>query len=846
MAKKKSYGDYVVLGGRKLPVEKHPTDFSVMAPEDQLREERVGPVTPMSPVLTRASAPDSEERDRAMEEVRRQRVAHHIYQVKATGEELVIDDRIILELRREGTGELERILEAYHLVPVGRVGGAHLLRLTDATGRNPVRLAGELAEREEVASAEPQVMMDLQRLQSLHAEQWHLDASSLHHLDLSARMGIGALEAWEITRGDPDVVVAVIDDGFDLGHPAFEGARVHADAFDFARRSGDVSPGEGDYHGTPVASIISSPHGPGSPLLGIAPGCTLLPIRIPFGSAVSPEFLLEVFRYASERADVVNCSFGRPPASADQIPAAYRRELARLCEVGGRRGRGLVVVFSAANHDAPTFLRAEENKNGVLYHTQRGGRWELAEIPKGQPVFSGFPMTPGVVTVGAVSSLGRKSGYSCWGPHVTVVAPSSNLHYIPAVHPSIADERRALFEAEYRGLGLVAAVNRPGHGLAYKPIPDDRDTPDVREDLYTREFGGTSGAAPVVAGVAALMLSANLDLSAEAVRQILMATADTDLDPSLDLDADPNLQGLTGEFSRGRSRYFGAGKVNAFRAVRRARALRLLAEQARPSLPYDPSERLQMNDHLESKPFEERDAGNTLSNVLERLQRIEALLASQGERSATGVQAPLGWREPFDDREPFEEGHLEESRAGVTAASDVSRFSEDLSRSRLLQRAQPAASESERLEAFIDRFGFRFFRGFELTPYWSRTSKGVQNSVPPEGLWPFILLTLTVLDRLRDELGVPIQLTSTYRSPVYNGAVGGVRLSQHTQFRAIDFTCSAGRPEEWGRMLRSYRSQSFVNPHTGDAFAFRGGIGTYPSKGFVHVDTRGWDADWSG
>jgi uncharacterized protein YcbK (DUF882 family) len=30
------------------------------------------------------------------------------------------------------------------------------------------------------------------------------------------------------------------------------------------------------------------------------------------------------------------------------------------------------------------------------------------------------------------------------------------------------------------------------------------------------------------------------------------------------------------------------------------------------------------------------------------------------------------------------------------------------------------------------------------------------------------------------------------------------------------------------------------------AGVFRGGIGVYPGKGFVHVDTRGYDANWRG
>jgi hypothetical protein len=74
-------------------------------------------------------------------------------------------------------------------------------------------------------------------------------------------------------------------------------------------------------------------------------------------------------------------------------------------------------------------------------------------------------MTPGVVVVGAMTSRKRKSGYSCWGPHITVVAPSNNMHYITSFIPRGANDAvRNLFVANYRGLGQIAATNRPDRG----------------------------------------------------------------------------------------------------------------------------------------------------------------------------------------------------------------------------------------------------------------------------------------------------------------------------------------------------------------------------------------------
>lgn len=140
------------------------------------------------------------------------------------------------------------------------------------------------------------------------------------------------------------------------------------------------------------------------------------------------------------------------------------------------------------------------------------------------------------------------------------------------------------------------------------------------------------------------------------------------------------------------------------------------------------------------------------------------------------------------------------------------------------------------LEAFIDAQGFRFFKGREFTSYWSRVRDGAKNSVPPRNLWPNIIPTLKVLDKLREEMGAPIRLLSTYRNPGYNRAVGGELQSFHMQFKAIDFACDKGTPEQWADALKLMRKKG----------AFSGGIGVYPRSGFVHVDTRGYIADWRG
>ncbi|WP_299624061.1 S8 family serine peptidase [Pelagibius sp.] len=570
---KSDFGNFIVLNGQKIPIQEHETDFSVHASKRHLEQDPrdYQDVASLSESMARARGKDTRDRDSLMDSVRKESVAHHVYLIEGTNEELIIDDTVILTLRNEGSGDLEKIMDDFALEYVRAMANAHVLRVTTATGQNPIKTANQVAERPEVESCVPDIMQQVRyhQLPILFPQQWYLTADLLNHPSVRANASSEVPEAWSITTGSPDIVLSVIDDGCDMGHPAFAGTRVHPDARSFV--AGDLSeaPEFGDFHGTPVASIAIGSHN-NQAMRGIAPGCTFLPIQIPFGrgeSFVSNTSMLEVFEFVSARADVVNCSFGFPPSTFQRFPSAFRLAMTQLTQTGGRRGNGLVIVFSAGNDDSPTFLAANENINGVRFLGRRNsftGQFDIDEIPRNRDVFTAYPMIPGLVIVAAMSSTTRKSGYSNWGPHITVAAPSSNGHEL--------NGRVTTFTAPQRGLGQIAASNRPGQGSGSNPLTDDPST-GIDERLYTASFGGTSGAAPVVAGICGLMLSANPTLSATQVRQILEATADTDLDTGLDLPDDPNVQGISGAFVNGRSPFYGAGKANAARAVTRAQSL---------------------------------------------------------------------------------------------------------------------------------------------------------------------------------------------------------------------------------------------------------------------------------
>jgi subtilisin family serine protease len=209
----------------------------------------------------------------------------------------------------------------------------------------------------------------------------------------------------------------------------------------------------------------------------------------------------------------------------------------RLATTGGPRGKGCVICVAAGNDNAP--IRDLTNSGGVDYLQPPFG---LPTRETG-PILNGLAANPNVIAVAASTSLNRHAAYSNWGAQISVCAPSDNSHPL--------DEKRFV-----PGRGIWTTDN--------EAFGDDF----TAHSRYTGLFGGTSSATPLVAGVAALVLSANPELSAAQVKEILQDTADKIVDANPDIVSGVN----RGQYDdRGHSDWFGFGKVNAAQAVAEAR-----------------------------------------------------------------------------------------------------------------------------------------------------------------------------------------------------------------------------------------------------------------------------------
>lgn len=191
---------------------------------------------------------------------------------------------------------------------------------------------------------------------------------------------IGALDAWNLTLGDPDVIVAVVDNGFDTTHPEFEGKIVRP--FNVLTQDANLRPiltkdGE-NAHGTHVAATAVGNCNNGQGLLGIAPKCKLMPIQVandnPEGS-MSNQAIVEGVLYAiNQGADVVNISLGMYTPDAvkamsegqqlNYISSSMKQEELMWAKIFEKaKQRNCIIVFAAGNDNVISGIDPKKRSN---------------------------------------------------------------------------------------------------------------------------------------------------------------------------------------------------------------------------------------------------------------------------------------------------------------------------------------------------------------------------------------------------------------------------------------------------------------------------------------------------
>ncbi|HEX2294100.1 MAG TPA: S8 family serine peptidase [Actinomycetota bacterium] len=321
-------------------------------------------------------------------------------------ERYFLPDELTVQFRRgvdEATAERIIAEEGSRIVVRQRTPGYYTVSVPE--GRGLFDAIRSFAERDEVMFAEPSEAGFNDALDHFPDDDdfnllWglHNTGQTVNGTSGVSGVDIDAPAAWDLTRGDPRVVVAVIDTGADLDHPDLEDNLLPrgSEDWDFAD-SGDPVPEDGGSHGTHVAGTavaVENSFG----VVGVAPRCRLMPLRINLQAGVNQN-RADAINYVADRAVadgwsrfVVNCSW-RANGDHAGIRTAIQNAVAS----------NVVVVFAAGNADTDT-----------------------DETPQYPGVY------PEVISVAAIDQRGVRAVYelgaSNYGSTVDVSAPGADVY----------------------------------------------------------------------------------------------------------------------------------------------------------------------------------------------------------------------------------------------------------------------------------------------------------------------------------------------------------------------------------------------------------------------------------
>ncbi|HVJ82112.1 MAG TPA: S8 family serine peptidase [Planctomycetia bacterium] len=440
-----------------------------------------------------------------------------------TNEPVVYTENVYIRFKPEVDEEdCEEIIRSAGLVVRRRLdfaANAFFASAPEGTGQRIFEIAESLLERSDVVYCHPELIERRER-KAIFPRQWHLKATEIAGVAINAHANVEAAHAFARGQG---IVIAVIDDGVDIDHPEFAAAGKIVAPRDATRHTDDPRPKDEfpftDDHGTACAGVACAAGSTGAS--GVAPEARLMPIRLASGLGSIEE--AEAFRWAADNgADVISCSWGpadgkwydaSDPVHSRATPIrASTRDALEYAFTNGRGGKGCIVCFAAGNGNESVDL-------------------------------DGYASYPKVIAVAACNDTSKRSIYSDFGKAVWCAFPSNDFGR--GTHPDPITT--GIWTTDRRG----ASGYNPG---------DSQSGGADRPGDFCEDFGGTSSACPGVAGVAALVLSANGSLRWNEVKDLIRRSC-APIDPA------------GGEYdSEGRSKYYGFGRVDALAAVKLARS----------------------------------------------------------------------------------------------------------------------------------------------------------------------------------------------------------------------------------------------------------------------------------
>ena len=318
---------------------------------------------------------------------------------------------------------------------------------------------------------------------------------------------IHACDAWNLTTGNPNVKVAVIDEGVNESHREFSNTAI---SYSYDVQNNQIGAHTYGFHGTFVGGIIFAGHNDHQ-MAGVAPDVSIINLShsLKESDTLAEEMKDAIHMAVNQQADVINCSWTDKNGQVDLFSPLLEEAIDSAIDYG-RNGKGCVVVFAAGNYNSMVEYPGNYRKEilTVGASTQQNKRWfnRIDDEMRGSAMGDNLDViAPGDnIYSASYNTYDQSSGTSYAAPHVSGIAA-----LMLSVNPNLTGQQvRDIIETTAQKVGGYNYTNtvnpehpngrwnfEMGYGLvdAYAAV---QKAVNHHNDLYIRDTVTDDGSMP--------------------------------------------------------------------------------------------------------------------------------------------------------------------------------------------------------------------------------------------------------------------------------------------------------------------------------------------------------------